>query len=73
MAWRLEKAIPEWNDFAAEMKDSWQRRSWTERLVKIPIDLFVEGFRRMPYTLGHVVFWFLVIKYAGIPLVTHFL
>lgn len=54
MSWIPEKTVDEVKDYAAEMKYSWRRRDWKDRLVHFPVDVFVEGYRRMPYTLGHI-------------------
>jgi hypothetical protein len=69
MAWEFDKSIDEIKDYASEMKDSWERRTWIQRLFKLPIDFLVEGFRRMPYTLGHIVFWYYFAKWVIIPAV----
>jgi|AntRauTorcE11897_2_1112592.scaffolds.fasta_scaffold00240_4 hypothetical protein len=57
MGWRLEKSAVEIKDYAAEMKDSWNRRDWKGRIGHFPVDVFVEAYRRMPYTLGHTSFF----------------
>lgn len=54
MSWILKKSVVEIRDYADEMKDSWERRDWKGRVLHFPTDIFVEGYRRMPYTLGHV-------------------
>jgi hypothetical protein len=61
MGWLWHKTVAEVKDYVAEMKDSWQRRSWIDRLQHIPIDVFTEAYRRMPYTLGHITFFALVL------------
>ena len=69
MAWIIDKSVDEVQDFAAEMKDSWQRRTWVQRLFKIPVDIPVEAFRLMPYTLGHIVAYYFIAKWGAIPLI----
>ena len=61
MGWLIRKTVAEIKDYVAEMKDSWQRRSWKDRIIHIPVDIFTEAYRRMPYTLGHITFIVLVL------------
>lgn len=56
MGWIAKKTFTEIKDYADEMEDSWQRRDWKGRIGHFPVDIFVEAYRRMPYTLGHMTF-----------------
>lgn len=64
MGWILEKSVNEFKDYIAEMKDSWQRKSWKKRILDFPVDLLTELYRRMPYTLGHLTFICLVLTHV---------
>lgn len=54
MSWRFSKAAEEWGDYKAEIRRSLDRRNSWRDAGHVFVDIFVEAFRRMPYTIGHV-------------------
>ncbi len=51
MAWKLDKTREEWDRFRAAIRWPRDRGDITHAYVNV----FVEAFRWMPYTLGHIV------------------
>ena len=60
MSYRKSKTFKEVADYAAEMKDSYERREFPKDTLHFFVDVFVEAYRRMPYTLGHIQAVFIV-------------
>ena len=54
MSWRMERSREELTDYWFAMKESWAKREGWKDAVHFYTDIFVEAFRHLPYTLGHV-------------------